>query len=486
MYRKAGRNKVRKQYRFYPLILSAVLMCTTAFSACADAAGPSSSAAVAAASSATEDTEEVTTASALSVSTDTEAAASASASSASTGTEAAASASVSSVSADTEAVSAASGTSEQGTADRQEVDGYTFSWSGGSGRAVITCKKISEQDGQLYAVIHFSRANGGTSSYTEVQAGGQTVSGDNTFTIPVNSDANTEIQALTTAMSQPHWITYVLYIAKSSGAADEGLSGDALDASAPEIPGLTAEEAAVNMDSDLLRIFSYDHDVHLIEVDMVKNTARGNSTQGDSQNTEDSQDAGQDAASSTAVYLQNVVKYLVVPEDYDVPAGLDKEAVIIRRPVERAFITSPEALQMISDLGRTEDVLALGMDENDISDGTIKAALEKNSDSEGKIYQAGTYNDWDLKTLILQKTDLAVESAEILPQDAENAEEDMQTFEKLVSRAGQMDMPVFTDRSRDETSDLARAEWYRAYGILFDSEDRGEELYQELAGKTGQ
>lgn len=428
MYRKEGRNKVRKQYRFYPLILSAVLLCTTVFSACADA----------------------------------------------------------------ETVSADSGTSEEGTSDSQEVDGYTFSWSGGSGRAVITCQKISEQDGQLYTVIHFSRANGGTSSYTQVKAGGQTVSGDNTFTIPVNSDANTEIQALTTAMSQPHWITYVLYIAKGGGAADEGLSGVALDASAPEIPGLTAEEAAVNTDSDLLRIFSYDHDVHLIEVDMVKNTARGNSTQEDpqdaedSQNTEDSQDASQDAASSTAVYLQNVVKYLVVPEDYDVPAGLDKEAVIIRRPVERAFITSPEALQMISDLGRTEDVLALGMDENDISDDTIKAALEKDSDGEGKIYQAGTCSDWDLKTLILQKTDLAVESAEILPHDAESAEEDMQAFEKLVSRAGQMDMPVFTDRSRDETSDLARTEWYRAYGILFDAEDRGEELYQEFAGKTGQ
>ena len=125
----------------------------------------------------------------------------------------------------------------------------------------------------MYATIHFARSNGGTSAYTQVKALGQTVTGDNTFSIPVNIGENTPIQALTTAMSQPHWIDYVLYIAKSDGSdGTDGKSAadDTLDDSAPAITGLTAlpAEGENNVQSDLVRLFPYEDDVWLIEVDI--------------------------------------------------------------------------------------------------------------------------------------------------------------------------------------------------------------------------
>lgn len=469
---ESGMDGVKRTGRLYPLLLSAVFMCSSVFSACADASGSRTSSTAAAGpvtetlSSAAAGSEAVT-------------------SSAVAGQE-----SVLSASEKSESVSPDSETA----ADGSEVDGYMFTWSGGSGRAVITCQSVSEQNGQLYATIHFSRANGGTSAYTQVQSLGQTVSGDNTFTIPVNRDANTTIQALTTAMSEPHWITYVLYIGRNSGAGSAGLSGTELDESAPEIAGLTAEEAVDVRYSDKLRIFAYEDDIYLIEVDMVKDTARVSDARDDSEPTSSQKDAEEPAeragdeqdaggTSSAVMYLKNVVNYLVVPEDYDVPAGLEKKAVIIRRPADRIFITSPAALEIMTKLGRAEDILAVGMDADEISDETVKAALEKSDGDEGKIYQAGTFSDWDLKTLILQKADLAIESSEILPENTEDAEEDMQTFKKIVSDAGQMDMPVFVDRSADETNDSARAEWYRVYGIISGAEDTGEELYQEAVGE---
>ncbi len=390
-------------------------------------------------------------------------------------------------------------TSEADMSDAEEVDGYIFQWSGGSGRAVITCQQVSEQDGQMYATIHFARANGGTSAYTQVKSLGQTVTGDNTFSIPVNIDENTPIQALTTAMSQPHWIDYVLYIAKSDGSnGADGVSpaGDSLDDTAPAITGLTAkdDEDESDVHSDLVRLFSYEDDVWLIEVDMVKDTARENtdgektSSAGEANEASDSAemsavfgdaeetagDAATDEGSASSVYMKKIVRYLVVPEAFDVPAGLDKQMVIIRRPVDKAFIASPDALETISSLGRTDDIVAVGMDAQDIADDAVKTALNKKDGEDGKIYQAGTSGDWDLKTLILQKADLAIESSSVLPKNAETAEQDMQAFEKMISHAEQMDMPLFVDRSADETDELAKADWYRVYGVIFDAEDMGE------------
>ena len=405
-----------------------------------------------------------------------------------------------------EAVSAGSDVVES-SADAEEVDGYIFQWSGGSGRAVITCQQVFEQDGQMYATIHFARSNGGTSAYTQVKALGQTVTGDNTFSIPVNIGENTPIQALTTAMSQPHWIDYVLYIAKSDGSdGTDGKSAadDTLDDSAPAITGLTAlpAEGENNVHSDLVRLFPYEDDVWLIEVDMVKDTARENadekktSSAGEANEASDSAemsdafgdmeesagDVATDVGSTSSVYTKKIVKYLVVPEDFDVPAGLDKQMVIIRRPADRTFVTSPEALKIISALGRTEDIIAVGIDAKDIDDSDVKAALNKKDGEDGKIYQAGTFSDWDLKTLILKKANLAVESSKILPRKEDTADQDMQAFEKMVSHAEQMDMPLFVDRSADEMDTLAKADWYRVYGVLFDAEDMGESLSHETAG----
>ena len=38
------------------------------------------------------------------------------------------------------------------------------------------------------------------------------------------------------------------------------------------------------------------------------------------------------------LYMGNVIKYLIVPEDADVPAGLDKDVILIRKPVEKTYV----------------------------------------------------------------------------------------------------------------------------------------------------
>lgn len=405
------------------------------------------------------------------------------------------------------------------TSGGNAVGKYRFSYSGGSGRAVISCSKVEIVNGQAYATITFSRTNGGTSSYTAVRVGGRTYNGSNTFTIPVTLNGNTAISALTSAMSAEHWIDYTLYIGES-GSSETGTSvkdsTKVLDEKAPEITGIKSTGETEITYSDKLKIFNYENDIHLIEVNLLADTARTDTSDDTEQTDESTSESGktksadsseesaaaetdnvEEAGSSTAsaaspeekeekLYTNPIVKYLVVPENQEIPAGLEKDVIIIRQPADKAFVTSPEALKILSELGKTEDIKALGVDDNDIEDESVRTALEKEDGEDGKIYQAGSYDKWDLKTLIKQEVNFAIESSEILPQEEKTVVEDMKSFEKLASQAVQMDMAMFVDRSADEKNDLAKAEWYKVYGIIFDAQDKAEELYKKVTDSASE
>lgn len=86
-----------------------------------------------------------------------------------------------------------------------------FGFTGGSGRATISCSKVVVKNGTATATIVFSSPN-----FTWVKSLGKTVTNENkggnsTFTIPINLNGKTTIVAETTAMSQPYEVEYTLY-----------------------------------------------------------------------------------------------------------------------------------------------------------------------------------------------------------------------------------------------------------------------------------
>ena len=38
------------------------------------------------------------------------------------------------------------------------------------------------------------------------------------------------------------------------------------------------------------------------------------------------------------LYLNNVVKYLIVPEGVEIPVGLDKETIVIQQPTDKTYV----------------------------------------------------------------------------------------------------------------------------------------------------
>ena len=410
---------------------------------------------------------------------------------------------------------------------------FSFSFSGGTGKVVIVCTQVVVRGGQAYATIKFQKPNGRPSSVDTVRAAGGTYGGNNVFEIPVQLNVNNTVVARTTAMSQPHWVEYKIFISMKEPGKDGSVGKDSktMDDEAPEIAGLTVKDETEVVYSDRFKIFNYEDGIYLIEVDMISDTAREDLKEDEEEDNEDAAGdestadndtdseadaadsavnadadgqeelAGAEEASASGVstaeeeaapavseaaetaelYMHDIVKYLVVPADTEIPAGLSKEVIVIEQPAEKTYVSSAGALEMLDDLGVIGAVRTIGIEEKDVTvDSVLEALQPRDPDGVPLIAFAGTYDDWDLKDMIIKSTDFAVQSSAFLPKDEKTLDDDMENFERLTNRAAQMGFACFVDRSEDEENDLARAEWYKVYGIIFDELDKGEAAYKEV------
>lgn len=432
-----------------------------------------------------------------------------------------------------------------------------FSFSGGSGKVTISCSKITVTNGQAYATIAFSspyygyvKANG--NKYMANVSGGSSI-----FTIPVELNKNNTIIGMTTRMSVAHEISYNIFIslaaAKKGGStssstgfvkADGTIStistdNSKLDTTAPEIMGLEYKAETKLAYAEYFKMYHYDEGITLLEIDMTKDTERDPEKQTeDDKKAEDTDTAAatdeEEAAAASdskktsnekakdltektkELYEGNVVKYLIVPKDVEIPAGLDKDMIVIQLPVEKTYVASEDALKLLDEqLDAAESIKAVGMEQKDCQIENIAKAME-----DKKISFDGAFDDLDYKALVKDEIDFAILPSEFLPgnakdeEDADAADEtadtkaedqkddkdDKTTDEKAdedktpeellkeenerlsdtAERLATLTIPMLVDRSADEKTDLAKAEWLKVYGVIFGCEDQANELFQQM------
>lgn len=432
-----------------------------------------------------------------------------------------------------------------------------FSFSGGSGKVTISCSKITVTNGQAYATIAFSspyygyvKANG--NKYMANVSGGSSI-----FTIPVELNKNNTIIGMTTRMSVAHEISYNIFIslaaAKKGGStsfstgfvkADGTTStistdNSKLDTTAPEIMGLEYKAETKLAYAEYFKMYHYDEGITLLEIDMTKDTERDpekrteDDKKAEDTDTAAATDEEEAAAASDSkktstekakdltektkeLYEGNVVKYLIVPKDVEIPAGLDKDMIVIQLPVEKTYVASEDALKLLDEqLDAAESIKAVGMEQKDCQIENIAKAME-----DKKISFDGAFDDLDYKALVKDEIDFAILPSEFLPgnekdeedTDAadetadtkaedqkddkddkttdEKADEDKTTEELLkeenerlsdtAERLATLTIPMLVDRSADEKTDLAKAEWLKVYGVIFGCEDQANELFQQM------
>lgn len=452
-----------------------------------------------------------------------------------------------------------------------------FSWSGGSGRVNITCDKVTIKNGQALATIVFS-----SSAYQYVKANGKKylpthTGGKSIFVIPVELNKNNSIIGMTTKMSTAHEITYsiLVYLSAADEAGDGSVSADGsssgrnfgsnekLDEKAPDIIGLEYKSETKLDYANYFKIYHYDKDVTLLEIDMTKDTDKDpeklkeetatkdsekTSTKTDSKknnksgkkkavkiaikrDNEDSKksdtqsitynDEGEAVVQTQEeiiadLYKANVVKYLIVPEDSDVelPVGIEKEMIVIHLPVKHAYVDSEESLNTMDDLKLLKKIAAVGYDQDETDIEAVNKALEK----EDMVY-AGSADDLKFREIVKNKIDLAIVSSEILPgSETEKAvkegkdgkttktdstdkktvdttkKKDSKTvndvtgdseteatsvLDDLADNFATLGIPLIIDRSADEKSELAKAEWLKVYGAVFGCSKKTDQLYNK-------
>ena len=294
-----------------------------------------------------------------------------------------------------------------------------FSWSGGSGRTSISCSKVTVKNGKAYAIISFS-----SDSYAYVKASGSkyygsVVGGRSTFEIPVNLNTNNKIVGMTTAMSADHEIEYTIYV-YITGAKDSANTAESTQAEQEaQIIGLDYVSADAIEYGKLFKVYRYE-------------------------------------GGCTAIDVVNVGKYLVVPEDAELPVGIDEEAVIIRQPILNVHSSSENALHMLQ--------MIIG------------------DDPEPEITVAAwDYTAPDYTTLLLNACDLAI-MPEIFaePDEGEEplTEEVTAAIADVHERLDMLGIPMFVDRSADEETEAAKLEWIKVYGILLGCEEAANTCYE--------
>ena len=294
----------------------------------------------------------------------------------------------------------------------------SFSWSGGSGRVSITCDQVTISGGSAEATIVFSSA-----SYGYVRVGDEIYYGDHdaetsTFEIPVVLNSNNKIVGMTTKMSADHEIEYTIYVGLGAESDNNGLVGlnwesdDAIDA------------------AELFSIHRY-------------------------------------AGGFVAIEVAGEGQYLLVPEGSEVPAGLEEAAVLVQMPVQRAYMASEDALELLDLLPSGEPMKAVSA-AGFVKDECPTENLARQM-ANGETVFAGRADAPDYAAMLKAACDLAV-----LPGGAPLSE--------VTERLELLGIPAFVDRAAEESTAQGRLEWLKVYGMIFGCEEQVGEVYAQLKG----
>ena len=280
-----------------------------------------------------------------------------------------------------------------------------FSFSGGTGRVKISCREITVEKGEPWAEIVFSSSTWSYVRIGEQRYESQIVDGTSRFRIPIELGQNNVIHALTTRMSSPHEVEYTLFFQLGEPAAPSA---------GPEIMGLDFLEEVILESASHLRLYRYQGGVTLIQIDTDFLSEPAQEIP-----VEDRVSADEIAA----LYRREQLQYLLVPEGFSLPAGLERQYIVIQQPLERVL-----------------DFAGKG--------------------PEGEGIDAGTPAEPDYRSVILNKIQAVLAEDTMLEA----------MVGTVTDRFATLGIPVIFDCSSLEETQAGKAEWAALYQLLFEGE----------------
>lgn len=158
---------------------------------------------------------------------------------------------------------------------------------------------------------------------------------------------------------------------------------------------------------------------------------------------------------------------LVVPENEPHIYNLPENTTVVYKPLEKVYLVSSSAMDMICKIGALDNIKMTGTKENDWYIDEAKESIKN-----GSLIYAGKYNQPDYELIVGGECDLAIENTMIWhnPETKEKLEE--------------LGVPVIVEQSSYEEHPLGRLEWIRLYGLLFDKQTEADELFYSEISKA--
>lgn len=156
-------------------------------------------------------------------------------------------------------------------------------------------------------------------------------------------------------------------------------------------------------------------------------------------------------------------KYIVVPEEADVPAGAE-DMLVLQKPLDKIYLAASSAMSLFSEIDAVDHIRLSGLTE---SAWYIDDAVE--AMKSGNMIYAGKYSEPDYELLIGEDCDLAIESTMIFHTP------------KVKEMIEDLGIPVLVDRSSYEDHPLGRTEWIKLYAVLADKQEEADSFFNEQA-----
>ncbi len=149
---------------------------------------------------------------------------------------------------------------------------------------------------------------------------------------------------------------------------------------------------------------------------------------------------------------------LVVPEGMSVPADKPENAVVLQQPVTNILVSSTPVTSLINAIGALDSISLTTYDADSWYIEDVKQAI-----LDGKMTYIGDYKAPDYEMITAAGTTFAFFST-MLTDDVKE-------------QLGNIGVDVILDQSAQEDHPLARVEWAKLYGAIFNKEDNAESLF---------
>ena len=166
----------------------------------------------------------------------------------------------------------------------------------------------------------------------------------------------------------------------------------------------------------------------------------------------------------TLITIENGGDFLVVPEDGQVPGGLEDGITVLRQPLDRIYLAATSAMSLFNAVDALDHIRLTG---TRASGWYIDAAVE--ALNSGAMLFSGKYSEPDYELMIGEDCNLAIESTMIYHTP------------KVKEMIEDLGIPVLVDRSSYEPHPLGRTEWIKLYAVLVDKEDEAAAFFDRQA-----